>query len=138
MPNYIRASVPGGTFFFTVALAERSQSLLTEHADLLRLAFREERQAHPFTVDAIVVLPEHLHCLWTLPPDDGDFSSRWRRIKAGFSSRLARGERRSASRGDKGEAASGNGGSGSIACATSGISRRMWATSTSTRSSMGW
>jgi putative transposase len=103
MPNYIRAHVAGGTYFFTVALAERSGHLLTQHIDLLRNAFRDERRAHPFAVDAIVVLPDHLHCLWTLPPGDDDFSSRWRRIKAAFSSGLPKVERRSASRVMKGE-----------------------------------
>lgn len=103
MPNYIRAQVPGGSYFFTISLAERGGHLLTDNIDLLRAAFRDERRTHPFTIDAIVVLPDHLHCVWTLPPHDCDFSNRWRRIKAGFSSRLPKGERRSASRVATGE-----------------------------------
>jgi putative transposase len=103
MPNYIRASVAGGTFFFTLALADRSDRLLTEHIALLRKAFCDERQTHPFRVDAIVILPDHLHCLWTLPPGDDDFSNRWRRIKAAFSSGLPEHEPRSASGITKGE-----------------------------------
>jgi REP element-mobilizing transposase RayT len=68
MPRYMRAFVPGGTFFFTVAWLERRRRLLTEHIDDLRAVFGAARERHPFTIDAIVVLPEHLHCLWTLPP----------------------------------------------------------------------
>jgi putative transposase len=58
---------------------------------------------HPFTIEAIVVLPEHLHCIWTLPAGDADFATRWRLIKTEFSKHLAAGERRSPSRVGKGE-----------------------------------
>jgi len=105
MPRYIRAYVPGGTFFFTVALLERRRSLLTEHIEELRVAFVNARRRRPFTIDAIVVLPDHLHCIWTLPPGDSDFSTRWHDIKARFSARIPRGERRSARRVKKGERA---------------------------------
>lgn len=85
VPTFTRAFVPGGTFFFTVvtygsrpifkqALARR----------LLRRAFDEARRRRPFEVAAIVLLPEHLHCIWTLPADDHDFSMRWRKIKEDF------------------------------------------------------
>jgi REP element-mobilizing transposase RayT len=84
----MRAFVPGGTFFFTVALLERRRHLLTEHIDDLRAVFAAARERHPFTIDAIVVLPDHLHCLWTLPPGDADFSSRWHEIKARLSARI--------------------------------------------------
>ena len=103
MPNYIRAAVPGATYFFTVALAQRSESLLVDHIEALRKAFRDEQRAHPFDVDAIVVLPDHLHAVWTLPPGDADFPARWRGIKASFSASLPAGERRSGSRRSKGE-----------------------------------
>ncbi|HUP92741.1 MAG TPA: transposase [Solimonas sp.] len=103
MSNYIRAFVPGGTFFFTVCLADRSQVLLVEQADLLRRCFERERLAHPFLTDAAVVLPDHRHCIWTLPPNDGDFSNRWRRIKAAFSAALPESEHRSRSRLQRGE-----------------------------------
>ena len=103
MPNYIRADVPGGSYFFTVALAERSGTLLVDHIDALRLAFRKEQKANAFKVDAIVVLPDHLHCIWTLPPADADFAGRWQRIKAAFSQGLPRTERISESRRSKGE-----------------------------------
>jgi putative transposase len=63
---------------------------------------REQRR-RPFAIDAIVVLPDHLHCIWTLPPGDADFSSRWHEIKARFSARVALGEPLSARRCHKGE-----------------------------------
>lgn len=84
MPRYTRAYVPSGSFFFTVALLERHRSLLVDHVDLLRAAFARVRDDRPFAIDAIVVLPNHLHCIWTLPPDDADFSTRWRLIKSHF------------------------------------------------------
>lgn len=83
MPRYVRAFNPGGTFFFTVALLERRRRLLTEHIDTLREVMRDVQLRQPYRLDAIVVLPDHLHCLWTLPPDDADFSSRWWAIKSG-------------------------------------------------------
>lgn len=88
MVQYRRNFVPGGTYFFTVALADRTSSALVDHIDALRNAFRVARKERPFTIDAIVILPDHLHALWTLPPDDADFSSRWQRIKAAFTHRL--------------------------------------------------
>ena len=84
-------------------LAERRATLLVDHITALRRAFRDERRINPFVIDAMVVLPDHLHCLWTLPPEDSDFSGRWRRIKAAFSSSQPRTERVSASRRSKGE-----------------------------------
>jgi putative transposase len=92
MPRYIRASVPDGTFFFTMTLLESRRRLLTECIDDLRAAFVDARRRRPSTVDAIVVLPDHLHCIWTLPPDDGDFSTRWHGIKARFSARIPQAE----------------------------------------------
>jgi len=98
MPHYTRAWIPGGTFFFTVALLDRRRSLLTEHIDTLRSAFRKVREHHPFRIDAIVVLPEHFHTLWTLPSDDTDFPTRMRLIKSTFSRALPPDEHRSAVR----------------------------------------
>jgi len=103
MSDYRRAKVAGGTYFFTVNLADRSSDLLTRRIDLLRGAFRYARREQPFRIDAIVILPDHLHAVWTLPEGDLDFSNRWRRIKAHFSHALNRGERRSESRIAKGE-----------------------------------
>ncbi|MCL2525207.1 MAG: transposase [Betaproteobacteria bacterium] len=103
MTSYRRNFIPGGSFFFTVNLAERNRSLLTDHIGLLREAFREVRQRHPFTMDAIVVLPDHLHAVWTMPPGDADFATRWRQIKSRFSRNFACVERISLSRSAKGE-----------------------------------
>jgi putative transposase len=103
MPRYIRAFVPGGTFFFTLAILERRRGLLTKNIDLLRRSFSEERARRPFQIDAIVVMPDHLHCIWTLPPDDADFSSRWQAIKASFSRGVPFSEHLSERRQAKGE-----------------------------------
>jgi putative transposase len=98
MANYRRNFVPGGSYFFTVNLADRRLSLLTEHIDLLRAAFRGVRAQHPFEVEAAVVLPEHLHMIWSLPEGDADFAVRWRLIKGTFSRALPRDERLTPSR----------------------------------------
>ncbi|WP_322517800.1 transposase [Rhodopseudomonas palustris] len=103
MTNYRRNAIAGGRFFFTVNLAERRLRLLTDHIDLLRGAFRHTRQHHPFGIDAIVILPDHLHAVWTLPDGDRDFAMRWRLIKATFSRGLPAGERISESRARKAE-----------------------------------
>jgi putative transposase len=85
MPNYRRLHLPGATYFFTVALQNRRSSLLTEQIDLLRRSVASVRQDIPFQIDAWVVLPEHMHCLWTLPDGDSDFPVRWHLIKRRFS-----------------------------------------------------
>ncbi|MGY4436672.1 putative transposase [Bradyrhizobium sp. F1.13.1] len=103
MTGYRRNFIPGGSFFFTVNLAERRHSLLTDHVEILRAAFRETRQRHPFTIDGIVVLPDHLHAVWTLPEGDANYATPWRLIKSTFSRGVARGERISSSRAAKGE-----------------------------------
>jgi putative transposase len=103
MTNYRRNFLSGRSFFFTVNLAERRRRLLTAHIDLLRQAFRDVRRRHPFDIDAIVVLPDHLHAVWTLPEDDADFALRWRLIKTIFSHALPADEGISASRAGKGE-----------------------------------
>ena len=73
MVHYRRNFVPGGTFFFTVTLDDRSSSALIDHVALLRAAFRKTRNERPFVTDAIVILPDHLHAILTLPPGDSDF-----------------------------------------------------------------
>jgi putative transposase len=88
MVRYRRNFLPGATFFFTVTLADRHSSALADHVAALRNAFREVRRERPFLIDAVVILPDHLHAILTLPTDDADFSSRWRRIKGHFSSAL--------------------------------------------------
>ena len=103
MTGYRRNFVAGGSFFFTVNLAERRLRLLTDNIDELRAAFRETRRDHPFEVAAMVVLPDHLHTIWTLPEGDAEFSARWRLIKSAFSRGLAIDERISQSRVSKGE-----------------------------------
>jgi len=103
MTHYRRLRQPGGTVFFTVNLADRRQRLLADHIDALRSAFQEVRQAHPFVIHAVAILPEHLHCLWELPAGDSDYSTRWRQIKAAFSKTLPQGEAISASRARRAE-----------------------------------
>jgi putative transposase len=103
MPQYIRAFVPGGTFFFTVTLLERRRKLLTQNIDNLREVFKAGLQRKPFTIEAIVILPDYLHCIWTLPSGDADFSTRWHDIKARFAAQISRGERLSPRRLQKGE-----------------------------------
>jgi putative transposase len=103
VPSYRRNFLPGGSFFFTVNLAERRSQLLTDNIELLRAVFRDTRRRHSFTIDAIAVLPDHLHAIWTLPEGDIDFSNRWSLVKAGFSRGVARGEEISTSRARKRE-----------------------------------
>jgi len=103
MTNYRRSDIAGASYFFTLNLADRSQSLLTENIALLRSAFEYTRGRHPFAIDAIVILPDHLHAIWTLPEGDSDFALRWRLIKTVFSRALPHGERRSSIREDRGE-----------------------------------
>ena len=103
MTSYRRNFIAGGSFFFTANLADRRLRLLTDHIDNLRTAFRETRQRHPFTIDALVVLHDHLHAVWTLPEGDSNFATRWRLIKSSFSRRLPAGEATSISRLSKGE-----------------------------------
>ena len=90
MPNYRRAKDAGATYFFTIC-THRRQPLLTQEPFriALRQAIERTRIARPFTIDAWVLLPDHLHCLWTLPAVDGDFSARWAMIKQ-YTSKLCR------------------------------------------------
>ncbi len=87
--RYRRAWTPGGTYFFTVALQDRSQRLLTDHIHLLRAAIRQVRERHPFEILAMVVLPDHLHSLWQMPEGDHTYAERWALIKSAFSRQLA-------------------------------------------------
>jgi putative transposase len=98
MPNYRRAFVPGGCWFFTVNLLERRKTLLVDHIASLRKAVAITRRDHPFTIDAFVVLPDHLHAVWQLPPNDHDFSTRWRLIKTRFARALPKDEQLSSVR----------------------------------------
>jgi putative transposase len=87
--RYRRARVAGGTFFFTVNLADRSRSLLTEHVAVLRDVVGVVKRRHPFCIVAWVVLPEHMHAVWAMPADNGDYSMRWMLIKQRFSKAIA-------------------------------------------------
>ena len=104
MTEYRRASLPGATWFFTVNLAERKGNrLLVEEVDSLRKAFRSVQAVHAFHIDAAVILRDHLHCIWPLPPGDSGFSTRWSMIKGTFSRSIKKGERVSPSRVKRGE-----------------------------------
>lgn len=88
MVRYRRNFIPGGTFFFTVTLRDRRSHLLVDHIAALRHVFRVTRNERPFTIDAIVILPDHLDAIMTMPPGDSDFSGRWQRIKGLFTRRV--------------------------------------------------
>ncbi|MBC7142800.1 MAG: transposase [Rhodobacteraceae bacterium] len=103
MSRYRRLVVPGGTYFFTVRLEDRSSDLLVREVALLRDSVRLCRRCWPFAIDVAVILPDHLHMIWTLPHDDGDFSRRWRLIKSTFSRHVEAPARRSRSKAERGE-----------------------------------
>lgn len=88
MSQVRRLVVPAGTYFFTVRLQDRQARLLTAHVDILRRAVGLCRQRWPFEIETAVILPDHLHMIWTLPAGDGDFSKRWRLIKSQFSRQM--------------------------------------------------
>ncbi len=85
MSKYRRLSVPGGTYFFSVYLQDRTADTLISQIDILRQSVRVTRQRWPFEIEAAVVLPNATHMIWTLPEGDADFSKRWRLIKSTFS-----------------------------------------------------
>ena len=90
MSNYRRAYFPGGVYFFTVVTFSRLPVFTDEgRVEVLRQAFRKVMATRPFEIDAIVIMPEHLHCIWRMPEGDADFSSRWREIKKAVSRRIS-------------------------------------------------
>ncbi len=95
MSNYRRAKIAGGTFFFTLTLADRSSDLLVREIDRLRRIYAQVRGRRPFETVAICILPDHLHAIWSLPLDDADFARRWNLIKGGFSRGLLAADRSS-------------------------------------------
>ena len=103
MPDYRRNRILGGTYFFTVNLLQRNSHLLVDHIESLREAIRVVRKNRPFHIDCWVVLPEHMHCIWTLPVGDAGYASRWKAIKTAFSKTIPKTERLSAVRLAKGE-----------------------------------
>ncbi|WP_150047279.1 MULTISPECIES: REP-associated tyrosine transposase [Methylomonas] len=89
MSNYRRLYIPGGTYFFT-SVCDRRQAIFADkqRVILLRQAFREVKNKRPFKLLAAAILPDHLHCLWSLPCGDADFSTRWQMVKTAFSRRV--------------------------------------------------
>jgi len=85
MPNYIRTYQAGGLFLFTLVTHQR-RHLFSEFSALecLREAFAQEKAHYRFDLTAIVLLPDHIHCIWELPENDDDFSKRWGHIKSRF------------------------------------------------------
>ena len=86
--HYRRTVCDGGVFFFTATLADRRRDTLVRHVDELRASLLAAKATHPFTLIAMVVLPEHLHAIWRLPHGDCNYPLRWSLFKAGFSRRL--------------------------------------------------
>jgi putative transposase len=103
MPDYRRLYIPGGTYFLTVNLQDRRVSTLTDHIDDFRGSVHQAKNSKPFVILAMVVLPDHFHCLMSLPPCDDDFSSLIGLIKSNFSRCLPRHEEISTSRKNKRE-----------------------------------
>ncbi|HED32800.1 MAG TPA: transposase [Gammaproteobacteria bacterium] len=101
--KYRRSDITGATYFFTVNLENRKNTLLVDEFHLLRDVINKVKKRYPFRLDAMVVLPEHLHALLTLPPGDNDFAGRWTLIKSGFSRQLPKQEPVNKSRKCKGE-----------------------------------
>lgn len=88
MPNYRRIRIPGISYFFTVVTYKRRKILvIPQSRQILRAVINEVRQLQPFTICGWVLLPDHIHCIWTLPENDCNYSKRWGMIKAGFSKR---------------------------------------------------
>lgn len=86
MSQYVRSNIEGGTYFFTIVTHQRRSILVQpHHVTLLREIIRNVKKQYPFSIDAWVLLPDHMHCIWTLPEGDRDFSKRIGLIKAGFS-----------------------------------------------------
>ena len=90
MVQYRRSRVAGGTFFFTVNLHGRRSALLVDHIDALQGIVRDVKTQSPFEIDAMVVLPDHWHAVWTLPPGDAGYARRLQLIKARFTKYLLR------------------------------------------------
>ena len=90
MSNYHRNYVQGGTYFFTVVTYVRQRILQGKAIDALRESFRQCMSEKAFTIDAMVVLPDHVHCIWTLPGNDSDYSTRWKTIKSSFTKKYTR------------------------------------------------
>ncbi|MDF1688161.1 MAG: transposase [Cycloclasticus sp.] len=101
--QYRRADIKGATYFFTVNLANRKKTALVDNIDALRESIRTVKNRHPFKIDAMVIMPNHLHAMLTLPEGDNDYATRWSLIKSGFSRQIPKIESISPSRATKGE-----------------------------------
>jgi len=93
----------GGTYFFTVNLLDRKKTLLVDYVDCLRESVASVKRKRPFHIDAWVVLPDHMHTVWTLPENDVDYSGRWREIKKAFNRYIPANELLSRARQKQGE-----------------------------------
>jgi REP element-mobilizing transposase RayT len=139
--RYRRARVAGATYFFTL-VTYRRQSLFGEAdaVDMFNRASQSVRSRRAFTLEAQVILPDHLHAIWTLPDDDFDYATRWRLIKEAFTRAYAQRHRlpaRDAKRRARGEQTSGSVAIGSTSSETNAISSPTWSTSTTTRCDTG-
>jgi len=94
MPNYRRTYIEGGCWFFTVNLQNRRSNLFVDEIGKFRQAYSQVQNRHPFQTNAIVILPNHIHAIWTLTEGDSDYSMRWRRIKSLFSKNMPNEEMR--------------------------------------------
>lgn len=103
MPEYRRIYSDSGTYFFTVNLEDRKSVLLAREIGKLREAYAYVQNRHPFRTDAICILPDHIHCVWTLPENDCGFSKRWMLLKSFFSRAIAGNHAASGSRRQRGE-----------------------------------
>lgn len=86
--QYKRSDIKGGTYFFTVNLIDRKSTLLIDQINHLKAAINNVKQNHPFKINAMVTFPEHIHAIWTLPPDDSNYAKRWMLIKSTFSRKI--------------------------------------------------
>ena len=110
MPQYRRAELAGGTFFFTIVTFKRKSILTGDIArKILHSAWIDTQRRFPFTTEAVCLLPDHIHCIWRLPDEDTNYSIRWKEIKRlftkGFLEHLGPGEIRNESRIKRHEAA---------------------------------
>ncbi len=96
--EYRRAKVPGTRYFFTITLTNRKSTLLIDEIKTLKIAFQKVKVNHPFKIDGVVILPNHLHMMMTLPHGDSNYSQRLNLIKGTFSRQINRGEAISMSR----------------------------------------
>ena len=101
--QYRRSDIKGASYFFTVNLNNRKTRLLVDYIEALRSSFTHVKQRHPFTIDAIVVMPDHLHAVLTLPHNDNNYATRWMLIKSAFTRNIPKHEIISPSRASKRE-----------------------------------